>query len=147
MLAGAAMLVALGGAGEPNQLQLDCYKVKADVVACRVSQASDAPVPGAVITLYDRQHRQLGRGQPDLRGVYVFKAPPEDYVVVATSKGTQLATLSSADLGEAPHRPGWGGDWVPAAAVDRLQAMQSWRDQFLAEKGPLIQRTEDELAK
>jgi hypothetical protein len=139
-------LVASGGAGA-HTLLVDCYKVTEEIVACRGDYGDGQLAGQASFSLYDEKNVLLGTGKTDEHGVYVFRAPPVDYVVVITSGAAHVASLSSADIAAKPRRPGWGGDWVPVATVDRLQKMRQWEAQFTSEKAPLVQKLEDEVAK
>ncbi|HLY56487.1 MAG TPA: hypothetical protein VKS60_13075 [Stellaceae bacterium] len=142
-----ALVTALSGPADAHTLLLDCYTVSGDVVACRSSYSDGTNAPGITVELYSDKNSKLGTGMADANGVYLFKAPPEEYVVVIAAGAAHVASLSSPDISAKPHRPGWGADWIPVATVDRLQKLRQWEAQFTSEKAPLVKRAEEELAK
>jgi hypothetical protein len=147
LCAGAAFAMSIGGPAVAHTLLIDCYNVAGGVVACRSLYANGELAPGAQVTLYSEQNVKLGEGKTDEHGVYLFKPPPDDYVVVITAGAAHITSLASPDIGEKPRRLGWGGDWIPVATVDRLQKLQQWEAQFTSERAPLVERAEQELAK
>lgn len=148
LILASALLAALGaGRAEAHQLFLDCFEVREGVIACRSDYSTGEPATGAAYTLYSEKNVELGRIATDNRGVTLFKAPPEDYVVVVTTGAAHVASLASTEISSKPHRPGWGGDWVEPASVDRLAKLRDWQSQFLADKAPLVKRAEEEIQK
>jgi len=149
MLLGGTALLAVGctGTARAQTLLLDCYKVKGEVVACQSSSSDGKTVAGADFSLYSGTNTKLGSGKTDEHGVYIFKAPPQDYDVVVSAGPAHVTSLSSPDISTRPQRPGWGGDWVPVAAVDRLDKLQQWQAQFTSERPPLVEKIEQDLAK
>ncbi len=147
-LAGLALLgLTAGGSAGAHTLLIDCYNAAEGVVACRSLFANGEPAPGAEVTLYSEENQKLGTGTTDQHGVFLFKPPVQDYVVVISAGAAHVTSLASPDIGEKPRRTGWGGDWIPVATVDRLQKLQQWEAQFTSEKAPLVKRAEEELAK
>jgi|GEM_PF-3145512 hypothetical protein len=145
----AVAIAALGVAAPAgaHTLTVDCFNVKGQVVACQGGFSDGTVAAGAEFTLYSEESVKLGSGTTDEHGVVLFKAPDIDYIVVIGVGPAHVSSLASPDISATPHRPGWGGDWIPVVAVDRLEKLQQWRDQFLGETPPLIQKAEEELAK
>lgn len=136
-----------GAAQAADTMVLDCYNVKGKVVACKGNYPDGTAAANADFTLFSKAHLKLGSGKTDEHGVYLFKAPPDEYIVVIGIAPDILTSLDSGSISSQPQRPGWNGDWVPVAAVDRLDQLKQWEDQFLSEKGPLIQKIEDNINK
>jgi hypothetical protein len=143
----AAVMLGFAGEARAHTLYLDCYNVKGQVVACQGSFSDGSIAAGAPVTLYTESSEKLGSGTTDEHGVYLFKAPSDEYIVVIGIGPAHVSNLASPDISASPHRPGWNADWVPALTVDRLDKLQQWQDQFLAEKGPLVEKIEEQLTK
>jgi len=143
VLSGAAVLaLAFESGAHADPMVLDCYNVKGKVVACKGNFPDGKPAAGAEFTLFNKDKVKMGSGKTDEHGVYLFKAPPDEYIVVIAAPPL-LSSLPSNDIDAKSERPGWGGDWVDVDAVDRLDKMKLWQEQFLSEKGPLIEKAED----
>lgn len=149
MLSGMAALAAIcvvdGARADP--VVLDCYNVKGEVIACRGNFPDGTAASNADFTLYSKDNQPLGSGKTDENGVYLFKAPPDEYIVVIGLAPSLRTTLDSSAITAEPQRPGWNGDWVPITAVDKLDQLKQWEDQFIGEKPPLIQKIEEDLDK
>jgi len=148
MVLGGAVVLALAveSGAHAESMILDCYNVKGKVVACQGSYPDGNVAAGAEVTLFSKDKIKLGSGKADEHGVYLFKAPSDEYIVVIAGPSL-LSSLSSPDIPAKPQRPGWDGNWVPFTAVDRLDKMEQWQDQFLSEKAPLIDKLEGNLDK
>lgn len=150
VLSGAAILaLGFGGAAKAGQKVLDCYNVKGHVVACKGNFADGSDAAGADFTLFTKDRKvKLGQGKMDKHGIYLFKAPPveeyDEYIVVLAGPSL-LQTLPSSEITSRADRPGWGGDWVPITAVDELDKLQQWRDQFLVETSPVADKVEQNV--
>lgn len=152
VLSGAVILaLGFGGAAKADQKVLDCYNVKRQVVACKGNFPDGSDAAGADFTVFTKDRKTaLGHGKMDKHGIYLFKAPPTDeydeYIVVIAAPSL-LSSLPSTDISARADRPGWGGDWVPMTAVDELDKLQQWRDQFLTETSPAADKVEQNIGR
>jgi hypothetical protein len=150
MLSGAAILaLGFGGTAQADPKVLDCYNVKGHVVACKGNFPDGTDAAGADFTLFTKDRKTaLGHGKMDKHGIYLFKAPPTDeydeYIVVIAGPSL-LSDLTSTNITTRSDRPGWGGDWVPVTAVDELDKLQQWRDQFLSDTSPVADKVEQNV--
>ena len=152
-LSGAAILACgfMGAAEAADPKALDCYNVKGHVVACKASFPDGTDAANADFTLFTKDRKvKLGAGKTDKHGIYLFKAPPteeyDEYIVVIAAPSL-ISTLPSTNITARADRPGWSGDWVPITAVDELDKLQQWRDQFLTDTSPVADKVEQNVTR
>jgi hypothetical protein len=126
----AILSLVVGGTASAQTKILDCYNAAGKVIACP-SNYGKAPAPPPAGSIYEaKKNTKIGNGTPS-------KAPAQEQVVVVGVGPEPDSILPAPVAPTRASRPGLGGDWVPITAVDRLDKLQQWQDEFLGERAPI----------
>jgi hypothetical protein len=97
----ATILIALSlpSLADAHSLRVQCKKLNADNVVCRVLFTDGEVARNIPVQLIDEDsNRVLGNGRTDMQGLYAFKPPAAEYNVVIEADKAHVASMSSEDI-------------------------------------------------
>jgi hypothetical protein len=98
-LVAISIALSLFSSANAHSLRIQCKKLDADNVICRLLFTDGEVARNIPVQLIDEDsERVLAGGRTDMQGMYSFKAPAAEYNVVVEANKGHVASMSSEDI-------------------------------------------------